>query len=76
MTIYEPIGRAHEPARNHERTDRVVRGPAARIANDMRIALAQSAELCRVHPRIHAGQDCHPAAGSTHQLCLVANVFF
>src|SRR5208282_6172442 len=71
----KPIGRAHELARDHERTDRVVARAAARITDDMRIALAEPDQLSRVHSRIHAGQDCQTTPGGADQLGFVAKTF-
>ena len=64
--------RAEQLVRDHQRADGVVAGPAAGVADDVRVALAQPGVLGRVEAGIHAGQDGEAARGRQRELRLGA----
>ena len=68
----EPLAGAEELVGDHQRADRVVARPAAGVADDVRVALAQPGVLRRVEPRVHAGEDGELARRWQCQVCLGA----
>jgi type IV pilus biogenesis protein CpaD/CtpE len=63
---------AEELVGNDKRPYGVVSRAAARVADDMRVALRQTGVFGRVQARVHAGQDCESASRRQRQLALFA----
>ena len=57
---------------DHERADGVVAGPAARVADDVRVTLAEAGVIGGVEAGVHAGQDGEPAGRGEGEFALVA----
>ena len=68
----EPLGGAEQLVGDDQRADRVIAGPAAGVADDVRVALGQPGVLGRVEPGVHAGQDREAACWRQGQLGLGA----
>ena len=64
--------RAEELVGNDKRPYGVVGRAAARVADDMRVALRETGVFGRVEPDVHAGQDCEAAGRRQRQLALFA----
>ncbi|GCC45103.1 hypothetical protein chiPu_0029473 [Chiloscyllium punctatum] len=67
----EPFIRSEQLVRDHERADRVIGRASSRITDHVSIALGKSSILCRVKPRVHAGQDRKASRRRQCQLFLV-----
>ena len=57
--------------RDHQRTNRIVAGAAAGVADHVRVAFCQAGKFRRVEPRVHARQD-GKSAGRWHRKCAFA----
>jgi hypothetical protein len=68
----KPFLRAEELVGNDKRPDGVVGCTAARVADDMRVALREAGVFGRVEPGVHAGQDCESTSRRQRQLALFA----
>ena len=53
----EPLPGAEQVMGDDERADRIVAGAASRIADNVRVALHQTGEFCRVETSVHAGKN-------------------
>ena len=66
----EPLLRAEQLVRDHQRADRIVAGAAAGVADHVRVSLAQARVLGGIEPRVHAGEDREPAGRWQSELAL------
>jgi hypothetical protein len=51
------LARAQQPLRDQQRADHVLGHDAARVADDVRLALLQAEQAVHVQARVHAGDD-------------------
>ena len=57
MVHYEPLARTQQFVRDDQRTDGIVAGTSACVANDVGISLGQTGKLRRIQTRVHARQN-------------------
>ena len=70
----EPLARAEQLVRDHQRADGVVAGTAAGIADHVGVALREPGEFGRVKAGIHAGEDGKAARRRHRQFGPVAEL--
>ena len=66
----EPLARAEQLVRDHQRADGIVAGAAAGVADYVCVAFAQSGVPGGIEPRVHAGENREMARGRERELTL------
>src|SRR5579863_1021690 len=74
MMNHEPFGGAQQLVRNDQRSNRIVAGTSASIANDMRVSLGKAREPGRIQAGVHASENREAACRRQCEIGLVAKL--
>ena len=68
----EPLLGAKQLVRDDKRADRVVRRAAARVADDMRVALSEAGVFRRIKPCVHPGEYAEAPRRGQREIALLS----